>query len=319
MSVHVLHADNEWRFDPVDARWSLVTKNRRTVPPLEVAAPAPERALRESVPCAFCIDPPAGPLARLADEGGREALAFPSPTPLCFVEHGPPPKTPFATSGALGAHEVLVPTGELHHDAHLATVEPDALALLLLLALRRLAELAGDTRLAHARVAILPPALSRLKHVHASLLALPHEAPRPASCPVCEDLDHARSHGRLVAEQDGVCVWVPFAPRGDVHVRVALASHGMNLTGDGAQAATLSLSRRLSVVARACLRLAPGAPVTAASGPLPLHTQDGHLLVDVEVPFDVDAALGRVLGASVATVAPEALAPRLSAALPAGV
>jgi hypothetical protein len=316
MSVHVLHADNEWRFDPVDERWALITHNRRTVAPLELWPANAERALKEHEPCPFCASaPPAGPLSRLGDDGEHTVLAYPSPTALCFVEHGPPPSTPFSRSGALGAHEVLVPAGTVHHGARLADTDPAALALLFELALRRLAELSGDRRLAAARVAFLPPQVARLQHVHATLLATPHPYMPRDPCPVCDDIEQARAHGRVVLEHEGVVVWAPFAPRSDLHVRVAIAGHGMLLSGEPAHVATASLSRRIREVAGGLSRLAPGAEPQVASGPLPLQTHDGHLVLDVEIPGASDALLGQSLGASIVTIAPEGLAGRLRTAL----
>lgn len=334
MSVHVLHAENEWRFDPVDERWTLVAHNRRTVAPLEVAVPADERSLREDTPCLFCGEPDspqlAGPLDRLADDDGNIGVAFPSPTALCFVEHGPPPQTPFTRGAALGAHELLVPLGERSHGASLADPGsadggsadggspgggPAVIALLLALALRRLGDLSGDERLHTARVAFLPTALARLEHVHATLLALPHAYVPRSPCPVCADLEQARAAGRLVFEDAGVVAWAPFAPRGDLHIRIAVAAHGLTLVGEPARLTTRAVARGLTAVARGLARLAPGAPLLAASGALPLDTKDGHLVVDLEVPFERDALLGRSLGAAIVTVAPEQVASRLRAAL----
>jgi len=315
MSVHVLHADNEWRFDPLDERWTLVAHNRRTLAPLEVALPAAERALRSDTPCVFCTDPPGGPLDRLTDDDGNIAVAFPSPTQLCFVEHPPPPNTPYARGSALGAHELLVPLGERSHGATLADTEPAAIALLLALALRRLGDLSGDERLHVAHVSFLPTALARLEHVHAALLALPHpQAPR-SPCPACVDIEQARATGRIVFDEEGVVAWTPFAPRSDLHVRVAVAGHGLTFTGEPALLATRAVARGLTSVARALTRLAPGAPLAAASGPLPLNTTDGHLVVDLEVPFERDALLGRSLGTAIVTLAPEDTAARLRTAL----
>jgi galactose-1-phosphate uridylyltransferase len=313
MSLPILHADNEWRFDPLDERWTLLAHNRRTLPPIEAHAPASERALREHAPCVFCEDGVTGPLDRLHGEDGRTALAFPSPTPLTFVEHGAPPTASYSAHGALGAHEIVVAEGASHHALGLAEADPEMLGLMLALAVRRLGDLAGDHRLRSARLALLPPARCRLPHLHLALLATPMPARHNAgSCLVCRELEQARAHGRVLLSDDGVTAWVPWAPRGDLHIRIAPEEHGPAWLRAGERAATAALARRVFEAARALDRVAPGVDLVAAAQTLSLSDPGSqHPVVDVEAAHEADDALARALDVRVATCAPEELAQRL--------
>lgn len=320
--TQLIRADNEWRFDLLDEAYTVVARNRRALEPLRVELPAAEARLHERRGCPFCDEAPLPVLERVTDEAGREVLALPSPTPLTFVEDEPPPTGPFASGGALGAHELLVATGTATHRAPLHALEAETLALLLRAFARRRADLAGDKRLASATLALPPPTLSRFDHAHGALLATPFPAPRFSSaelCPACRELTHARAHGRVIVEREGVAAWVPFAPRADVHVRVAALAHGTASLGEGAvEAHCLALGRVIADIVARVIRAAPSAPLLLSARPLPLDDDDGegksgHLVLELEGLFAVDEPLARGLGARVVSVPPEELAERLRA------
>lgn len=320
--THLLRAENEWRFDLLDEAFTVVARNRRTLEPLEVKMPASEQQVLASLSCPFCEGSVAHALDRVQGASGREVIALPSPTPIGFVEDEPPPTRAFASGGALAAHEILVATGADMHGKALEDVDEDTLALLLWSYCRRRADLAGDKRLGGASLCVAPAVLSRLPHVHAALLAAPFAAPRFSSvetCPGCRELTDARARGRVVVEGEGVVAYVPFAPRVNVHVRVAAQQHGTTLLSAGhAEEHSREVASVLRDVIARVARVAPGATLLLRVCPLPLEEKDdgrtGHLLLELETLFDVDTALSLGLGVRVVTVPPEELAERLRGA-----
>ncbi|MFZ9886013.1 MAG: hypothetical protein ACO3JL_00820 [Myxococcota bacterium] len=317
--THLLHADNEWRYDPVDDARSLVTRNRRILPPLEVKVPAAELRLRESSACVFCTGTAPHPHDRIERLPGLAVSVVASPTPLGFVEHEPPPEENFETRGALAAHELLVLE---HATAHATLGEwPEAaLALLLEAMCRRRQDLAGDRRLSHLVMTMGDGTRTRFSHGHATLLTVPfpsrHAGER--SCAVCADLEDARICGRIIVEHEHGVAWVPFAPRSALHLRIGLKNHGLGPLDLGRAPATCrALATTLADVLRPLMRLAPQAALQLRMAPLPLVEGNGaardHLLCELEVLFDVDDVLGAGLGVRVVTLAPEELALRLRA------
>lgn len=320
--THLVRADNEWRFDLMDEAYTLVARNRRTLAPLEVKRSASEQALRARFACPFCAGEALPSLDRVAGASGREVVALPSPTPFGFVEHEPPPMRAFAAGGALGAHEILVATDPALHDSAVVDLDEETLSLFLLAFCRRRADLAGDARLGGVALAVAPATLSRLPHMHASLLAVPFPARRFSSvetCPACREVTDARARGRVVTEADGVCAYVPFAPRCNVHVRIASQAHGTSLlSADHAEEHSADVARVLKDVIARVVRVAPGAELLLRVSPMPLADgndgRDGHLLLELESLFDVDATVASGLGLRVVTVPPEDLAEQLRSA-----
>lgn len=323
----IVRADNEWRFDPVDGAWTLVALNRRTVPPLVATRSPAEAALHAEGECPFCdtaqpergqAEPLRGRVLDHIERGRHRLVALPSPTPLCFVEHEPPPATPFVSGGALGAHEVLVPLGELSHDATLASLGTDGLSGLLTLLARRALDLREDHRLQSLSLAVLPRPLGRLDHLHASLLATPfpgREAKDPSLCPLCEDLKAAHATGRVLVEADGYTAYLPYAPRRTLHARVAASAHGGVATFAALErletaAAANGLARVIDAVATALGRVAPGAPLVLSLPALPLAEghEGAHVLFEISCPLEADAPLAEGLGVRVVTLPPEELA-----------
>lgn len=326
MPHSIVRADNEWRFDPVDGAWTVLALNRRTIPPFALSRPPAEAALHEERDCPFCELAQPGPghheafRGRVLDHierGTWRLVAAPSPTPLCFVENEPPPATPFVPGGALGAHEVLVPLGELGHDATLATLGVDGLSGLFTLLARRALDLREDRRLQSLSLSVLPRPLGRLDHLHATLLATPfpgREAKDASLCPLCEDLKAAHVSGRVLAESEGFTAYVPYAPRGTLHVRIAASSHGGVATFAALErletaAAANGLARVTERVASALSRVAPGAPLTLSLPALPLGEghEGAHVLLEITCPVEADAPLAAGLGVRVITLAPEEL------------
>src|SRR5690606_27969895 len=133
----------------------------------------------------------------------------------------------------------------------------------------------GDARLGGLSMCIAPAALSRFGHAHAVLLATPFPAPRFSSqetCPVCRELSDARARGRVVVESAGVVAFVPFAPRANVHVRLAPQSHGSALlSAESAEEHSLQLARVLHDVVKRVNQVAPGAELLLRLCPLPLR------------------------------------------------
>jgi galactose-1-phosphate uridylyltransferase len=320
----LLRAENEWRHDLVDNAWTLVARNRRTTPPLEVSLTQPERKLRGAGLCAFCDEVEHHALDRVRGAGDSLALALPSPTPLAFVEYGPPPQRPFESAPALGAHELLVPLGAHSHGKRLSELNEDDLTLLLWLFTRRRAALAGDERLRGVGFSLLPPEVTRLVHLHAALFAVPFEAPRfssPETCPACRELTDARAKGRVLVEDEEVVAFVPFAPRGDLHVRVASSLHGTHVL-DAAHALdhARGLARVLVALLERLSRAAPRAPLALSLRPVPLVERrdgfSGHVLLEVHGLQEQDTALGAALGARIVTLPPEERAALLRGAAP---
>lgn len=317
--TQLIRADNEWRFDLLDEAFTVVTRNRRTLEPLAVSLPSSEMRLAAEQRCPFCDEAPMHVLDRVTGSSGREVVALPSPTPLGFVEDAPPPSGPFTSGGALGAHELLVASAPALHGAALEDLDEETLSSLLLAFARRRSDLAGDQRLGGVALALAPPSLSRFGHAHATLFATPFAAPRWSSaevCPACRELADARARGRLLVEDDRVAAYVPFAPRADVHVRVAALAHGTAaLAPEPAEEHCRLFARVLRDVLARIVRAAPGAPLLLRAPALPLTDEDagraGHVLLEVESLFPVDDALARGLGVRIVSVPPEELAERL--------
>ena len=328
MPHSIVRAENEWRFDPVDGAWTVLALNRRTVPPFVVTRESSEASLYEASACPFCTqgaahDERSGDAfgARVLDRverGAQCVVALPSPTPLCFVEHEPPPVAPFVAGGALGAHEVLVPLGELNHGATLATLGEGALSGLFTLLARRSLDLREDRRLQSLSLSLLPRPLGRLDHLHASLLATPfpgREAKDPSLCPLCQDLKAAHAAGRVLIEGDGYTAYIPYAPRRTLHVRIAASAHGGIATFAALErletaAAANDLARVVDQVANALAELAPSAPLILSLLALPISEDHpgAHVLFELTCPFEVDTPLSLGLGVRVVPFLPEELA-----------
>jgi hypothetical protein len=253
--MNLQRADNEWRYDPVDEAWTLVARNRRMLRPREMAPDSHETRVREGRTCPLCCDDVqhlgeyviehrhvhvGGYVAEREhahdddddDEGDEEArrppvpvVAVVSPTPLLFIENRPPEETHFVSHGALGAHELLAPVGPDFCRLPPSRWGADVCGALFALFAARHTDLARDHRLQSLSFIALPPGAARLAHAHAALMATPF-VPRPAlppeRCPIKADLDNARENGRLLLDDNGLCVWAPYAPRSSVHLRVAV-------------------------------------------------------------------------------------------------
>lgn len=349
MTFTIIRADNEWRYDPVDGAWSLVARNRRTLPPLSVRRTPEEEALRHGAPCPFCDEltqlllpsqaannddkdaattpEPSVPSPYLhraldqLDRGTWQMVAIPSPTPLCFVEHEAPPQSPFVSEGALGAHELLLPLGPKAHQISLPRWDVDGISGLLTLLSRRCADLREDRRLQSISMSCLPSTWSRLSHFHASILATPfpgRASKNESLCPICEDLKSAQATGRVLAETDGYIAYIPYAPRHTLHIRIIATQHGGVETFAAMEqlestAAANALAQLVLRSSQALDALVPNLPLhlNLPSLPLPTQSQGAHLLLELSCPAQNDALLGEGLGARIVALPPEDLVQEL--------
>lgn len=317
MPFPIQRAQNSWRYDPVDEAWTLVARNRRFLPGLEVALPKSERVLREHAVCPFCTTKRPDPVIDAVDGKVGTTVAIPSPTPLTFVEHGPPPAAPWIDDGALGAHELLVPVGPAAHAERLTDLGAEWLEDVFVLFGRRHKDLARDVRLLSLQLAILPPGAARFEHLHASLLALPLpplEALPPETCPVHADFENARRSGRLVFEDHGLYAYVPFAPRTNVHVRLVTGLAGSAERMPPSEKTQRRYARRIHGLVTAIEEVLPSARCAVSLKRVPFRPHLGRvapLLADVEVLFDPDEPLGRANGMRVVSLSPEELAETL--------
>lgn len=341
-------ADNEWRHDPVDDAWTIVARNRRLLRPREVAPDPHEGRVRESRHCPLCerdiqhlgehvIDcrhvSVSGHITERGDDrisssegepvegsgahGPVPVVALVSPTPLLFIEDASPSDAPFTSSGGLGAHEILAPVGPGFCRLPPSRWGPDVCAALFALFAARHRDLARDLRLQSLSFIALPPGAARLPHAHAALLATPF-APRPAlpeeRCAVRQDLRQAREAGRVLLEEDGLSVWVPWAPRSSVHLRVAVAHDRL----PPEQADVLRYGRVIARVLAATDRALGAARATFSITRLGLRPDEGRiapLVADIEAPYDADAPLAGALGHRVCSLPPEDLVELLKPAL----
>jgi len=306
VEFNIRRGQNTWRFDPVDRLWTVVTQNRQAqwVPP--VAADT----LGNNP---FVDDDFALPFLDEAVSGNRRAVALPSPTPSLAIEDPPPVFQPFQAEGALGAHELIVPLlpGVDARDAAALSageLSTDSWEAMWTVLRRRLWALSNDRRFHQARVLFPAQGQRKLQHPHLHLLALPLPTdtwPKSA-CPVCADVQHARDRGRVVATVDDVTAWVPFAPKGALHVRIGADAHvGWMQEDDLSHKDTCSLLRR---VTQAVEGVSGGLDVCVAGAQVPLNSNEGgHFLLDVFVPYDKDAVF-RDIGVRVCPTSPERLA-----------
>jgi hypothetical protein len=341
--MNLQRADNEWRYDPVDEAWTLVARNRRLLRPREMAPDPHETRVREGRTCPLCQND-VQHLGEYVIEhrhvhvGGYVAerehahddapppdarhlpvpvVAVVSPTPLLFIEDRPPDDTHFSSTGALGAHEILAPVGPEFHRLPPSRWGADMCGALFALFASRHYDLSRDHRLQSVSFIALPPGAARLAHAHAALIGTPF-LPRPAlpadQCPIKADLENAREHGRLLLDEDGLCVWAPYAPRSSIHLRVAVDQ--TKLPPEPAD--VLRYGRLIARVLAATDKALGAARATFALRDVALRPTGGRvapLLADIEAPLDADAALASALGRRVSSLPPEDLVELLAPAL----
>jgi len=319
MPFNILRAENSWRHDPVDDAWTLVTRNRRALEPLDVRSSLAELELQVGQQCIFCDEAVDPVLAQIGDD--VRVVAVPSPTSLTFVEHDVPPTAPFMHQGALGAHELLVPLGDMSHESRLAALPEQAFEDLMVLFSRRHADLARDVRLQSVRLAILPTAACRLRHLHGVLFATPFPPPpaRPHdTCQLCADAAQARTRARMLFEAEQVAAYVPYAPRSTFHIRCSV-DHGSEISRlPPDEGVVRGWGRQIFKAVTLLDRLLPGAPIKVTFPDLPLRPMPPgppHLRAEVEVAFDHDGELSSALGARITSLPPGEVARLLRALL----
>lgn len=338
--MNLQRADNEWRYDPVDQAWTLVARNRRMLRPREMAPDPQETRVREGRICPLCCDDVqhlgeyviehrhvhvGGYVAERDDQGDDDITGRPpvpvvavvSPTPMLFIEDPSPDDTPFQSRGAFGAHELLAPVGHDFCRLPPSRWGDDVCGALFALFAGRHNDLARDHRLQSLSFIALPPGAARLSHAHAALVAtpfLPRPALPPEQCPIRADLESARANGRLLLDDDGLCVWAPYAPRSSVHLRVAVDQTRLPPEPED----VLRYGRLIARVLAATDKALGAARATFALRDVALRPDDGRvapLLADIEAPLDADAALAGALGRRVSSLPPEDLVELLAPAL----
>lgn len=319
--MYAVHrAENAWRYDPVDGQWTVVARNRRVTEPMPLGRPPGENRLDDERSCPFCQRGHEHVIDEVEAGGGERAVALPSPTPLAFVEHGPPPAAPFLEGGALGAHELFVPLGASYHGAAPSALSDGALEALFVLLHRRHGDLARDLRLGALHFALLPALATRVGHLAGVLLGTPfgaRPAAPPETCPVIADVEHARRSGRLLVEEGELTAYVPFAPRGTVHVRVTVGTHPVSRLPPQEEE-TRAHARVIGRLLRALDEAVPEGRAQLTLTRIPLRPHEGRvppLLADLELPLESDHLLGRSLGVRITSMPPEDLADVLRTAL----
>ena len=124
--MEIRRAKNTWRFDPVDQAYTLVTGNRRfEISTMRADAHQESQLAMQDNAIRLCKEMDAkNEFLGVKGERGDRWVAFPSPTPLVFVEEEETPLLDLHSRGALGAHEVLCPLNESVNRQTLETVAP---------------------------------------------------------------------------------------------------------------------------------------------------------------------------------------------------
>lgn len=317
MSDEFWRAENGFRKDPIDEEWTLIARNRRLIAP-----PLVPRTIQGPAPAAA---PDAGAaIARLPHLGERQrktahVKAVPSPTPLAFVEHQAPSPAPFVESGALGAHELLV-VANAPQDLCAADMDADTVGALLELWAERARDLAKDLRLQRVGFTLPPLAGRRSPLCAAHLLALPlpprREPQAREACVVCAAMKAAEEGARVLGREAAALSFVPFAPRGPAHVRVAARDHGAFLA-DASGAVAAALGRQVAMASAALARVFDTKDLAIEILPVALRVSPGqavHVVIDVIASADADATAFSHQGVRICPVAPEDLAAELRAA-----
>ncbi len=222
----------ELRKDPVLGRWVIIATERARRPS-DFAAPAPPEP-GPARPCPFCPgnerETPPEITRRPAGNSGWAVRVVPNRFPA--LDSGGEPVRRGAgiydRIAGVGAHEVVIETPD--HDAGLADLGPDRLAVVLDVYRERAVALAGDPRLRYVLVFKNhgPGAGASLSHCHAQIIATPvvpvlveEELAGAARyfefrkrCVYCDVVrQELRDRSRLVYENDGFVVVAPFASR----------------------------------------------------------------------------------------------------------
>lgn len=145
-----------------------------------------------------------------------------------------------AVGPAVGRHEVVIESPR--HYGRVTEADPAILPLMFAAYRSRLAEFAGDGRLAYASVFknVGPEAGASLEHLHSQIVALPMVPPhvestwqaawefrrRERTCMTCRLVEQEGSAGvRVIAETDDLIAWCPFASRFAYEVCIAPKRH----------------------------------------------------------------------------------------------
>lgn len=321
--MKIRHADNTWRMDPIDRQRTLMTGNRQ-LRPLEVrqlgdmgdALDEYSQRARDSLSDLLQRQ---SVLGRIEGEHS-DWIAFPSLTPMVFVEERPSAELYEAEDIAIGAHEILYEDHLQAQNIHVHAFTQTQWSQMLRLFKERVWDLSHDSRLHRVALQVLPPALRRLPLTHAQLIALPDDLPMGLSqteCPVCTDFALATESGTIVHTTPHFVAYVPFAPRTSVHLRIIHAAHSSLLS----QSCGIPQLEELAALISRCCRLLHGFHPTAAFqatiGPLHVASSErsppDHSVINLSWTHEADQDLGGSMTFRTCALEPSVLAHRLRA------
>lgn len=226
---------SELRKDPVVGRWVIIASERGRRP--TDFRPEPVRTRLTS--CVFCQGqeaqtppeilagrPPGSP----PNTPGWTYRVVPNKFPALRIEGelDPSGDGPYDRMNGVGAHEVVIETP--HHEATLATMDPGAVAEVLLAYRERVRDLRKDPRFEYVLIFKNhgEAAGATLEHSHSQIIATPIIPIMVAEelagagayfrlkerCVWCDVIrEEQRSRRRLVLEMDGFVALAPYAPR----------------------------------------------------------------------------------------------------------
>jgi UDPglucose--hexose-1-phosphate uridylyltransferase len=262
---------SELRKDPVVGRWVIIAGERGRRP--TDFRPEPVRPRLSS--CVFCPgqeaqtppeilagrppgSPPNGP--------GWTYRVVPNKFPALRIEGDLDPSGdgPYDRMNGVGAHEVVIETP--HHDATLATMDPGAVADVLLAYRERVRDLRKDPRFEYVLIFKNhgEAAGATLEHSHSQLIATPiiplmvaEELTGSSAyfrlkerCVWCDVIREERlGQRRLILERDGFVALAPYAPRLPFETWLLPTRHGSAF-----EAAELDELRALAGLLRTVLR-----------------------------------------------------------------
>jgi UDPglucose--hexose-1-phosphate uridylyltransferase len=288
------------RFDALTASWIAVSPARNVRP--DTSSPPPSGADANAAPsgCPLC---PGGPEVPFS----YQAAVFDNRFPSFMADPPPPPEVPGAAVDHLAASrgrcEVVLYTE--NHVGSLATLSPEELARVVAVWRDRTTELWADSH--HAFVMAFEnrgeAVGATISHPHGQIYAFDRLPPFIAgrvdalaagggSCVSC-DVVRRDSHGpRLLGDNAGFVVSVPFAARWPYEVHVRARRHGLRRLSDLRPGEQVDLARALhDVVSRYDSLHGSGVPYMMVILEAPDDSPDWHLAVEFLPPHRTERLL----------------------------
>jgi hypothetical protein len=319
--VEIRRAKNTWRFDPVDQAYTLVTGNRRLDlirPKIFGSLATPSLAAQEKAAQSLRALGMKNEFLDAHGEGENRWVAFPSPTPLVFVEEEKMSPLPLVSSGALGAHEVLCAENRSLDGLALDKVPSAQWSDLLQLFRIRAVDLARDLRLSFASLLVQPPFCNRFPLFHGQLLALPSEPLRQkekTTCGACEDHRAASAQGSVLSLTKRFIAYAPFAPRSSLHIRIACRAHLSFTSEDMTKDDVAELGVLIHDVLKVLHSFFPQGTFGWSFAPTCLRNEEAdwgtHSVVNIELQEDADGVWQKSFGFRVSNLPPMEMAKRL--------